>query len=188
MNLNIALAELPKLSREAATLFVKSVYSGHHQDVLLDFVEGRLSVDQVKSEWFRVIFTGNLLRDVKDDTLTVVNRLELVAFIIRKLGFTGKELENDLRPDYSKAELVKALSVLVNDLNKKDNLKVRSEEGRGIIEEKLNAYFKELEESEDLFSTSVSEDSSEKEESLAPTPCTMLTRAEEETEEDALYF
>lgn len=163
MDLNTALLELPKVSKEAALIIAKGIYSGHHLDLITDFIQGRITPHEVRREWHKMFYTGVLLMDAKDDSLTVINRLELMAFILNRLGFNGSEIEEHMKGEYDTAELVKALSFLTNDIVKKDGLKVRSQEERAGIVDKLNAHHENVENvvQEDIFGGGASIESPE---------------------------
>ena len=167
MELNTALVELPKLSREAAVAVIKSIYSGHHQELLLDFVQGQIKADIVARDWNKAFYTGDLLSDVKEDSLTVVNRLELLAFCLYQVGFRGTDLLGQLKDDYPLEEVLKAIALLMTDLNKKDKLRVRANTERSGIASKLEAYFATPEDTSDIFGNAEAKSDVEKEEELA---------------------
>jgi hypothetical protein len=131
------LDNLTKVDTSFAKSIVASTFKGNQLRYLNQFLDDQLTREGVITLWDEVNYTGEIATDVKIEELGVLDRLKLLALILRKVGIDPTSLEEIYIGKTDTEEYVKALAFLLNDLVNVDKIRTRNKETRDSLVVKL---------------------------------------------------
>ena len=120
------LANLSNLDSDFATAIITQHFKGLQEALLLKYVQGEITAEEISVEWRSVPYSGILPLDAKIPSLSLLDRLTLLAITLKQLGITTDHLGflyETPAPDIH--TLVGTLTLLVSDLVNKDHLKIK---------------------------------------------------------------
>jgi hypothetical protein len=129
------LNNLSSLDKNFALAVVTQSFSGYFRVLLTEYILENLSRAEITSKWNDIPYSGDISKDVKINNLSVMDRLNLLAIILKQLDITGEAINFMFqpRPAPDVVTLVGSLTQVINDLVNKDHLKIKRKDAQSSL-------------------------------------------------------